>query len=275
MRGVPARLLSLLPHSTDAAVRVGGTLARYADAGCEIVVLSATGRETGDTDATAPPVRELHAAARVLGVRDVLLLDYPAGSLSVLEPDILEDLLFDLIRAVEPDVVITVGGEAINGATDQAAVHEAARGAFFRARSLRGGGSGSRPAKLYFCASAVQHERRALRLLQARGVSTTAIPGASPGAGSETAPGISVANPIAVSTIIDVRPTLSRKLEAVRQHTTHLDPAFFELDAAALDDLWGQEFFVRIFPHPWITGVIERDLLAGLAPMTPAWRLAS
>lgn len=277
MRGVPARLLSLLPHSTDAAVRLGGTLARYANAGCEIVVLSATGREAGDPDTTTVPVRELHAAARVLGVRDVVVLDYPPGSLSALEPDILEDLFFDLIRAVEPDVVITVGGEAIDGDTDQPAVHEAAREAFFRARSVSGGGSGSRPGKLYFCASAVQHERRALRLLQARGVSTDAIPGSSPsrGAGSETGPGISVANPVEVSTIINVRPTLRRKLEAVRQHTTQLDPAFFELDAAALDDLWGQEFFVRIFPHPWITGVIERDLLAGLVPVTPARRLAS
>ena len=32
-----------------------------------------------------------------------------------------------------------------------------------------------------------------------------------------------------------------------------------------LADLWGHEFYRRAYPHPWVTGVIERDLLRGLA----------
>jgi LmbE family N-acetylglucosaminyl deacetylase len=266
-------LLSLLPHPRDAAVLVGGTLARYAEAGCENVLLSATGGEGEPADGSADAgqdlktlrMRELHAAARVLGVRDLVVLDYPDGGLAGLEPEILEDLFFDLIRAVEPDIVVTVGADALEGDLDRPAVHDAATGAFFRVRSLAAG-SASLPAKLYSSVWPVQHERRALRLLQARGVPTSAIPGLRPVTASSTS---------GVSTIIDVRSALRRKLEAVRQHASQLDPEFDRLEPAQLEDLWGQEFFARAFPHPWITGVIERDLLAGLAPANPAWPLAS
>jgi LmbE family N-acetylglucosaminyl deacetylase len=78
-----------------------------------------------------------------------------------------------------------------------------------------------------------------------------------------------------ISTVIDVRAMLVRKLEAVRAHASQVDPAFDAVHPEQLDDLWGQEFFARAFPHPWITGVIERDLLAGLPPPMPAEGLAS
>lgn len=270
---MPARLLTLLPHPRDAAVLVGGTLARYAEAGCELVLLSATRGEgaspvrSADAGEDLETVRtgELHAAARVLGVGEIVGLDYPDGGLDGLEPGILEDLFFDLIRAVKPDIVITVSGEAIAADRDYPAVHQAAAGGFVRARSLAHA-SFSTPAKLYFSVWPGQHERRALRLLKAQGVPTAAIPGLRVDSASPAT---------AVSTIIDVRTTLPRKLEAIRKHASELDPAFEGMEPAVLADLWGQEFFVRAFPHPWITGVIERDLLAGLASLNQAWPLVS
>ena len=36
--------------------------------------------------------------------------------------------------------------------------------------------------------------------------------------------------------------------------------------------MFGCEFFVRLHPQPWITGVIERDLFRGLDPVSGAWR---
>ncbi len=269
---MPVRLLALFAHPRDASLLIGGTLARYAGAGCEVILVSASRGESapvlrptaGGDDLGAVRTREFQAAGRILGVRDVVSLDYPDGALASLAPEILEDLFTDLIRAVEPEVVLTFGRDGLDGDPDHRAVHTAASGAFFTARALVTGGS-SVPAKLYFGLSPEQHTRRALRVLDAHGVPTGAIPGV--GDPIESASG--------VSTIIDVRASLGRKLEALQAHASQLDPAFDTIDPALLADLWGQEFFARAFPHPWITGVIERDLLAGRAPATPAERQAS
>jgi LmbE family N-acetylglucosaminyl deacetylase len=269
---VPVRLLALFAHPRDASLVAGGTLARYAEAGCEVIVLSATRGEAAPVLRPAPAdvalgvvrAREFHAAGRIIGVRDVVLLDYPDGALASLEPEILEDLFADLIRAVEPEVVITFGRDGLDGDPDHRAVHVAAAGAFFSARTQAGDGF-SRPAKLYFATWPEPHAGRALRVLESHGVPASAIPG---GRGTiESATG--------VSTIIDVRASLEKKLEAIRAHASQLDPAFDAVDPALLADLWGQEFFARAFPHPWITGVIERDLLAGRAAGAPVERQAS
>jgi LmbE family N-acetylglucosaminyl deacetylase len=269
---VPARLLALFAHPRDAAILVGGTLARYAEAGSEIILLSAT---RGEAAPAARPTaandelrgvrsRELHVAGRILGLRDLVLLDYPDGGLQELDPEVLEDLFFDLIRAVEPEVVVTFGRDGLDGDPDHQAVHVAAAGAFFRARALAAD-AGTAPAKLYYTLWPEQHGRRARRLLEDRGIPASAIP--SLGGASEGTAG--------VSTLVDVRATLARKLEAVRAHASQVDPAFDAVHPDQLEDLWGQEFFARAFPHPWITGVIERDLLAGLPPEMRADRLAS
>lgn len=268
---MPARLLALFAHPRDATVLVGGTLARYADAGCEVILLSATRGEAqppvrrgdGTDDLKGVRARELHAAGRVLGVRDIVFLDYPDGGLDGTDPEILEDLFFDLIRAVEPAVVVTFGREGPDGDRDHRAVHAAAAGAFFKARSLADGPASS-PAKLYYTLWPEPHSRRALKLLAARGVASAVIP----------AVGLRTEGTAAVSTMVDIRTTLPRKLAALRAQASEVDPAFDGIDAAQLDDLWGQEFFARAFPHPWITGVIERDLLAGLSSASPAVRLA-
>jgi len=269
---VPVRLLALFAHPRDASLLTGGTLARYAGAGCEVIALSATRGEAAPVlrgtaagnDLGAVRTREFQAAARILGIRDVVSLDYPDGGLASMEPEILEDLFTDLIRAVEPEVVLTFGRDGLNGDPDHRAVHSAASGAFFTARTLASDGS-SLPAKLYFALWPEQHARRALRVLEAGGAPTSAIPGVR--GTIESASG--------VSTIIDVRASLERKLEALRAHASQLDPAFDGIDPALLADLFGQEFFARAFPHPWITGVIERDLLAGRTAGAPVERQAS
>jgi LmbE family N-acetylglucosaminyl deacetylase len=269
---VPVRLLALFAHPRDASLLTGGTLARYAGAGCDVTAVSATrgeaapvlrGRAAGD-ELGAVRTREFQAAGRILGVRDVVSLDYAHGALAGLEPELLEDLFTDLIRAIEPQVVVTFGRDGLDGDSDHRAVHAAASGAFFTARTLAGDGS-SGPDKLYFALWPEPHAGRALRVLETGGVPTSAIPAVRGTIESATG----------VSTIIDVRASLGQKLEAIRAHASQLDPAFDGIDPALLADLWGQEFFARAFPHPWITGVIERDLLAGRAAGAPVERQAS
>src|SRR5260370_4372972 len=98
--------------------------------------------------------REFQAAGRILGVRDVVSLDYADGALASLEPELLEDLFTDLIRAVEPEVVVTFGRDRLTGDSDHRAVHAAASAAFFPARPLAGDGF-SAPAQLrsHLCAA--------------------------------------------------------------------------------------------------------------------------
>src|SRR5260370_27790558 len=120
--------------------------------------------------------REFQAAGRILGVRDVVSLDYADGALASLEPELLEDLFTDLIRAVEPEVVVTFGRDGLTGDSDHRAVHAAASGAFFTARTLAGDGF-SRPAKLYFALWPEPHAGRALRPLETRRLPNSANPG--------------------------------------------------------------------------------------------------
>lgn len=150
---------------------------RYADSGTEVTLVCVV----------APPTStDLRPAARQLGIRDLVLLDFPVGELDAVR---LEGILLDLFTSIRPHVVVA--------GAEERAVSSAVAGAVSRLRQV-GGGSAALPAKLYFRPSA----------------STPRI---------------------AVTTAVRVPGTTS------------------------------PELFVRAFPDPWVTGVLERDLFAGVA----------
>ncbi len=119
--------------------------------------------------------RELESAARVLGVRDVMVLDYPDGELQALGPAVLEELFFDVTRSFQPYVLVTFGADGLYRHPDRLVVHRSASAAFLRVRRL-GGGSGSLPAKLYYGCWPQQHLPGAIRALEAQHNATTLIP---------------------------------------------------------------------------------------------------
>src|SRR5262245_11377346 len=94
------RLLAVLAHPDDESLGMGGTLAKYASEGAEVFLLTATrgdrgryrGIPVGDPKhpgaAKLAQIREgeLHAAARVLGIREVSLLDYCDQDLDRVDP---------------------------------------------------------------------------------------------------------------------------------------------------------------------------------------------
>src|SRR5215468_8832922 len=85
------RLMAVLAHPDDECLGVGGTLAKYASEGVEVFLLTATrgdagryyGHRRGEGEHPGPAAlgaireTELRAAASVLGLREVSLLDYP------------------------------------------------------------------------------------------------------------------------------------------------------------------------------------------------------
>jgi len=110
----PARALSIHAHPDDQEFTVGGTLAKWARAGSEIVTVCITSGGAGSNQYTPPhmtrealvPIREAEQrqACRVLGVKEVVFLGYEDG---LLEPSLaLRRELTRVIRRYRPDAVL-------------------------------------------------------------------------------------------------------------------------------------------------------------------------
>ncbi|OLD90893.1 MAG: hypothetical protein AUG96_01490 [Chloroflexi bacterium 13_1_20CM_4_66_15] len=172
------RLLGLAAHPDQAGDLCGQAFGRYAALGTDITLVCAAARDC--SAAASKP------AARRLGVRDLVLLDF---GLSELTATLLEDVFVDVMASVRPHVVVAD--------ETQPAIREASARAFERVRR-QAGGSAALPAKLYYRPPT---DTPAARV-------TTVVGGPRPAA---------------------------------------------------------PEPFIRVFPNPWVTGVLERDLFAGVA----------
>lgn len=134
-------LLGVFAHPDDESLACGGLLARCAQLGARVAVFCATHGEDGPgggtTDGSGDAAwedtsrvlgetraRELAAAAGVLGVAEVVLLDYPDGSLPWADARTLEADICDTIRRIRPDVVVTFGPDGLYWHPDHIAIHE-------------------------------------------------------------------------------------------------------------------------------------------------------
>jgi LmbE family N-acetylglucosaminyl deacetylase len=128
--------MAVLAHPDDESLGFGGTLAKYAAEGVEVSLLTATrgdggryrGHRPGGPEHPGPlalgNIREgeLRAAAAVLGVRDVTLLDYPDRYLDSVDPrDAVANIVRHL-RRIRPDVVMTFGPDGAYGHPDHIAI---------------------------------------------------------------------------------------------------------------------------------------------------------
>ena len=141
--GSARRLLGVFAHPDDEVFCAGGTMARAAAAGAEVMMVSATRGEQGQirdpaaaTRRTLGAVREgeLRAAAAELGVQRVQVLDYPDGALQDHRSS-LGAAIAGLMRRFHPDTVITFGADGGYGHPDHVAVSWLTTAAF---RALAG-----------------------------------------------------------------------------------------------------------------------------------------
>jgi LmbE family N-acetylglucosaminyl deacetylase len=132
------RLLGVFAHPDDEVFCAGGTMARAAQAGAEVMIVSATRGERGQIrDAAAATRRtlgavregELYAAAAELGVQHVQVLAYPDGTLQHHRHS-LGAAIAGIMRQFDPDTVITFGADGGYGHPDHVAISELATGAF-------------------------------------------------------------------------------------------------------------------------------------------------
>lgn len=110
----PKRAMAISAHPDDQEFTIGGTLAKWARAGSEIVTVCITSGDAGSNERTAPELareklaqireQEQRHACRVLGVQHVEFLRYPDG---ILQPTLeLRRDLARLIRRYKPEIVL-------------------------------------------------------------------------------------------------------------------------------------------------------------------------
>ena len=112
MNSKPAQVIVITPHPDDAEYGVAGTVARWVSDGKEVVYVVCTNGDKGSSDANMKPeelvrIREEEqmAAARSLGVREVIFLGHPDQGLED-TPQFRKELV-RLIRMYRPETVVT------------------------------------------------------------------------------------------------------------------------------------------------------------------------
>lgn len=128
------KLLAVLAHPDDESLGFGGTLARYAAEDVETYLVTATRGERGRFGSLGKggdPVEvgrvreaELRAAATVLGIREVSILNYPDGAVDQIEVTTAVRAIVSQIRRIQPDVVVTFGPEGAYGHPDHIAISQ-------------------------------------------------------------------------------------------------------------------------------------------------------
>ena len=109
---IPSSALAIGAHPDDIEFGAGGTLAKWAAAGCRVTMLIVTDGSKGTWDPAIDPhvlarrrVQEQTAAAAVLGATDVRHLEYVDGELEYTMA--LREVMCRQVRQVRPEVVIS------------------------------------------------------------------------------------------------------------------------------------------------------------------------
>ena len=271
----PLRLMAVLAHPDDESLGVGGTLAKYAAEDVDVFVVTATRgdsgryrgisrddqRHPGPSALAAIREAELRAAAAVLAVREVSLLDYHDQQLDRADPrQAIGDIAAEL-RRVRPDVVVTFAPDGAYGHPDHVAISQ-----FTTAATIAAADGGFRctagdhdpphaVAKLYYIAwpaSTWRAYEAAMRTLVSTvdGVERQAVPWPD----------------WAITTTIDTRRFWPTVWRAVSCHESQM-AAYERLQAVAPEHheaLWGSQSFYRAYSTVNGGRTRETDLFAGI-----------
>lgn len=137
------RLLFVLAHPDDESLGFGGTIARYVNEGAEVFLITATRGQRGRfgiaDNKPAPEIvgkvreKELHAASKILGIKEVTVLDYMDGDLDTTNPDEIINTIVYHIRRIKPQIILTFGPDGVYGHPDHIAISQYTGAAIVRA----------------------------------------------------------------------------------------------------------------------------------------------
>ncbi len=280
------RLLAVHAHPDDEAIGTGGVLARYAMEGVETALVCATRGESGeilDPDLDPEEARprlgeireaELRQACATLGVTSLHFLGYRdsgmAGTpennhpeaLAQADPNEATRRLVHLVRQLRPHVILTYNENGGYGHPDHIAVHRITMAAFEAVGDpsyhVEDDLPPWQPSKLYYTAIPRSYLLRMKELLKAAGQKP-------PFDDSEwDIEQIATADEL-ITTRVDVRDYLPRKMQALRCHRSQLaaDSYFFRLPEELARYALGYEHFVLSHSQVASPG-LEDDLFAGL-----------
>jgi len=107
-----AQVMVVIPHPDDAEFGVAGTVARWVKEGRDVVYVVCANGDKGTSDFSMKPEKlvkireqEQQAAARLLGVREVVFLGHPDQGLED-TPEFRKEIV-RLIRMYQPETVVT------------------------------------------------------------------------------------------------------------------------------------------------------------------------
>ncbi len=145
-------ILLVFAHPDDESSGVSGTVKKYTQQGVPVDLVTATRGEKGsrvgvpaNMDTGTVREEELRAAAAIIGIRNIYLLGYVDGELDKADINEVVSKITDIMRRVEPEIVITFGPDGISGHSDHITIGKAATRAF---EKLTADGKG--PRKLYY-----------------------------------------------------------------------------------------------------------------------------
>jgi len=108
----PADVMVFTPHPDDAEFGVAGTVARWIREGKDVIYVVCTNGDKGTSDINMKPAelarireQEQLAAAKLLGVREVIFLRYPDQALE--DTPAFRKEMVRLIRIYQPETVVT------------------------------------------------------------------------------------------------------------------------------------------------------------------------
>jgi LmbE family N-acetylglucosaminyl deacetylase len=126
-------VLAVFAHPDDESLACGGTLARLSDAGARVILMCASSGRRGsvsdpdlvpDGDLGRVRTSELHEAARVLGIAEVLVFEHPDGDLRWADAPEFDREIVAAIQEYRADAVITFAEDGLYWHVDHVGVHE-------------------------------------------------------------------------------------------------------------------------------------------------------
>jgi LmbE family N-acetylglucosaminyl deacetylase len=274
-------MMAVHAHPDDEASSTGGVLATYTAQGIRTEVVTCTNGEFGDAPGGIKPgqdghdeqavaqqrLAELRKSCEILGVTNLELLGYhdsgmpdwdykelPKAFCNV-PLDTVSARIVALIEQYRPQVLISYDDKGPYQHPDHVHASLAAQQAFAESQALAGGG----PAKLYLSAMRGSRWREIWEALREAGEEVPDWEDGDPEAARMAAE-----SEARITTLVDIRPALSRKRDALFAHSSQIQDSWFsKLPESVIERAFGEEFFIRTEDS---TGapLPEDDLFAGL-----------
>lgn len=274
----PRGLLAVFAHPDDESFGAGGTLALAATAGMPAWLVCATDGDLGGGDDARemdPEIRrrELRCAASEMGIAEPIFLGYrdsgmegwpkPAGCLALADRGEVVERIAAVIRRLRPAVIVTFDPGGIYGHPDHVAISVCATAAFELVAAEPGG-----PLVLYHQALARSSAGRLHGMFEAL-AAQRGLPPRQPTEDDllQERRFVELARPDdEITTIVDVRAVLERKLAALACHVSQMGGRDWnDAPPDLLEAYLGAETFVRVAPAP--ARHLRESALFGLEPM--------